>query len=86
MAQVDRPKTTARGDRGKLAPLGKHGTLRMVGNGSEMNLTRSFAAAATFAAVAVGAAAPASAAPVMSGHYIKTTTDPAGGGRTFTEH
>ncbi len=54
--------------------------------GSEMNLTRSFAAAATFAAVAVGAAAPASAAPVMSGHYIKTTTYPAGGGRTFTEH
>jgi hypothetical protein len=41
-----------------------------------MNVTRSFAVAATFAAVAVGAAAPASAAPVMSGHYIKTETTP----------
>ena len=51
-----------------------------------MNVTRSFAVAATSAAVAVGAPAPASAAPVMSGHYIKTTADPAGGGRTFTEH
>jgi hypothetical protein len=47
---------------------------------------RGFAAAAAFAAVALAAAAPVSAAPVMSGHYIKTTTDPAGGGRAFTEN
>jgi hypothetical protein len=46
---------------------------------SEMNVTRSLAIAATFAAVAVGAAAPSSAAPVMSGHYIKTETNPASG-------
>jgi hypothetical protein len=39
-----------------------------------MNVTRSFAVAATFAAVAVGTAAPASAAPEMSGHYIVTET------------
>ena len=50
-----------------------------------MNVTRGFAVAATFAAVAVGAPAPASAAPVMSGHYIKTTTYPTGGGHTLTE-
>ena len=50
-----------------------------------MNVTRGFAVAATFAAVAVGAPAPASAAPVMSGHYIKKTTDPTGGGHTLTE-
>ncbi|OBI70516.1 hypothetical protein [Mycobacterium sp. E796] len=46
---------------------------------------RGVATAATFAAVAVAGAGPASAAPVMSGHYMKTTTDP-GGGRTFTEN
>jgi hypothetical protein len=43
-----------------------------------MDVTQSLAVAATFAAVAVGAAAPASAAPVMSGHYIKTETNPDG--------
>jgi hypothetical protein len=37
-----------------------------------MTITRGLAAAATFAAVAVGAAGPTSAAPVMSGHYIET--------------
>jgi hypothetical protein len=47
-----------------------------------MNVTHSFAIAATFAAVAVGAASPASAAPVMSGHYIGTVTAP--GGQTST--
>jgi hypothetical protein len=52
----------------------------------ESNFARRFAEAATFAAVAVAAAAPACAAPLMSGHYIKTTTDPAGGGRAFTEN
>ncbi|WP_152531391.1 hypothetical protein [Mycobacterium sp. UM_CSW] len=51
----------------------------------DLPAARTFATAATFAAVAVGAAAPASAAPVMSGHYLKTTTDP-GGGRAFTEN
>jgi hypothetical protein len=50
-----------------------------------MNVTRSFAVAATFAAVVVGAASPASAAPVMSGHYIKTITGPTGGGHTVAE-
>src|SRR6516225_329301 len=50
-----------------------------------MNVTRGFAVAATFAAVAVGAPAPASAAPVMSGHYIKSTRYPTGGGHTLTE-
>ena len=44
---------------------------------------QSFAIAATFAAVAVGAAAPASAAPVVSGHYVKTET--ATDGRTSTD-
>ena len=39
-----------------------------------MNVTRSFAVAATFAAVAVGAVAPASAAPEMRGHYVVTET------------
>ncbi len=48
-----------------------------------MNGTRSFATAATFAAVAVGAASPASAAPVMSGHYVETETLP-GTGQTAT--
>jgi hypothetical protein len=48
-----------------------------------MNVMRGFAAAATFAAVAVGAASPASAAPVMSGHYIRTATGPTG--HTFAE-
>jgi hypothetical protein len=43
-----------------------------------MNVARSLAMVATFAAVAVGAAAPASAAPAMSGHYIETETDPSG--------
>jgi hypothetical protein len=43
-----------------------------------MNVTRGFAVAAAFAAVPVGAAAPASAAPVMSGHYIETETAPDG--------
>ena len=42
--------------------------------GPEMNVTRSFAVAATFAAVAVGAATPAFAAPEMRGHYIETET------------
>jgi hypothetical protein len=50
-----------------------------------MNATRSFAVAGTFAAVAAGAAGPASAAPVMTGHYIRTATGPTGGGRTFAE-
>jgi hypothetical protein len=39
-----------------------------------MNFTRSFAVSAAFAAVAVGAAAPASAAPEMRGHYVETET------------
>ena len=39
-----------------------------------MNVARSCAVAATFTAVAVGAATPASAAPEMSGHYIETET------------
>jgi hypothetical protein len=43
-----------------------------------MTVTRSFAIAATFAAIAVGAASPASAAPVMSGHYVENSTTPAG--------
>ena len=38
-----------------------------------MNVIQSFAATATFGAVAVGAASPASAAE-MSGHYIETET------------
>ena len=49
-----------------------------------MNVTRSFAVAATFAAVAVGAATPASAAPEMSGHYTETET--AANGRSTTDH
>jgi hypothetical protein len=48
-----------------------------------MNVTRSLAVAAAFAAVAVGAATPASAAPVMSGHYIETET--AASGRSTTD-
>jgi hypothetical protein len=50
-----------------------------------MNVTRSFAVAATFAAVSVEAPAPASAAPVMSGHYVKTATYPTVGGHTVKE-
>src|ERR1700758_739922 len=49
-----------------------------------MKVTRSFAVAASFAAVAVGAATPASAAPEMSGHYIETET--AANGRSTTDH
>src|ERR1700741_238999 len=48
-----------------------------------MNVTRSLAVAAAFAAVAVGAATPASAAPGMSGHYIET--EPAASGRSTTD-
>ena len=47
-----------------------------------MDVRRSFAVAATVAAVAVGAATPASAAPEMSGHYIETET--AASGRSTT--
>jgi hypothetical protein len=43
-----------------------------------MTITRGIAVAATSAATAVGAATPASATPVMSGHYIETTTNSAG--------
>ncbi len=50
--------------------------------GSEMNVTRSFAAAATFAAVAVGAAATAWADQTMSGHYIRTETSQTGQSET----
>jgi hypothetical protein len=39
-----------------------------------MTVPRSFAVAAAFAAVAVEAAIPASAAPEMSGHYVETET------------
>jgi hypothetical protein len=49
-----------------------------------MTVTKSLAVAATFAAVAVGAATPASAAPEMSGHYVVTET--AANGRTTTDH
>jgi hypothetical protein len=49
-----------------------------------MTVTKSLAVAATFAAVAVGAATPASAAPEMSGHYIETET--AASGRSTTDH
>ena len=49
-----------------------------------MTVTRSFAVAAAFVAVAVGAAAPASGAPQMSsGHYIETET--AATDRTMTD-
>ena len=49
-----------------------------------MTITRALAVAATFAAVAVGAATPASAAPQMSsGHYIETET--ADSGRNMTD-
>jgi len=48
-----------------------------------MNVTRSFAVAATFAAVAVGVATPASAVPELSGHYIETET--AANGRSATD-
>jgi len=44
-----------------------------------MDIMPAMAAAATFATVAAGAAvAPASAAPVMSGNYVLTVTDPVG--------
>jgi len=49
-----------------------------------VNVTRSFAVAATFAAVTVGAASPASAAPEMSGHYTETET--AASDRSTTNH
>ena len=49
-----------------------------------MTVTQAIAAAATFAAVAVGAAIPASAAPEMSGHYIETET--AASGRSTTDN
>jgi hypothetical protein len=39
-----------------------------------MTVVRSLAAAATFAAIAVGVAGPAWAAPTMSGHYTYTST------------
>ena len=47
-----------------------------------MTITRGIAAAATFAAVAVGAASPAWATQTMSGHYIATET--AAGGQSST--
>jgi hypothetical protein len=47
-----------------------------------MTVTKRLAVAATFAALAVGAATPASAAPEMSGHYIETET--AASGRSTT--
>jgi hypothetical protein len=49
-----------------------------------MTVTKSLAVAATFAAVAVGAATPASAAPEMSGHYVVTET--AANGQSTTDH
>ena len=54
-----------------------------------MKVARSFAVAATFAAVGVstsvgvGGAAPASAAPEMRGHYVETET--AANGRSATD-
>ena len=50
-----------------------------------MTVTRSFAVTAAFAAVAVGTAIPASAAPEMSGHYIETETA-AGSDRSATDN
>ena len=50
-----------------------------------MTVRGSVAVAAAFAAVAVGAAAPASAAPEMSGHYTETETA-AGSDRSTTDH
>jgi hypothetical protein len=50
-----------------------------------MTITRGIVAAATFAAVAVGAANPAWADPEMSGHYIKTTTNPESGRSATTD-
>ena len=41
-----------------------------------MAVTRGFAASVIFAGVAVGLAAPATATPTMSGHYIRTETEP----------
>jgi hypothetical protein len=49
-----------------------------------MAIARGFASAAMLAGLAIGLAAPASAAPVMSGHYIMTTT--ATYGLSFTEN
>ena len=43
-----------------------------------MTITPGIAAAAMLAGLAVGAAAPASATPVMNGHYIETETTPDG--------
>jgi hypothetical protein len=43
-----------------------------------MAIARGFAATAMFAGLALGLAAPASAAPAMSGHYIGTETSPGG--------
>ena len=43
-----------------------------------MIVVRSFAAAATFAAIAVGGAGPAWAEPTMDGHYIYTSTGASG--------
>ncbi len=39
-----------------------------------MAIVRGFAATAMFAGLALGLAAPASAGPAMSGHYVKTET------------
>ena len=44
-----------------------------------MAIARGFAATAMFAGLALGLAAPTSAAPAMSGHYIETGTDPSTG-------
>ena len=44
-----------------------------------MTITQGIAVAATFAAVAVGAASPAWADQTMSGHDIETVTDPSSG-------
>jgi hypothetical protein len=43
-----------------------------------MSVTPRIAAAAMLVGLAIGTAAPASAAPVMSGHYIETDSPPAG--------
>ncbi len=39
-----------------------------------MAIVRGFAATVMFAGLALGLAAPASAGPAMSGHYVKTET------------
>ena len=51
-----------------------------------MTITPGIAAAAMLAGLAVGAAAPASATPVMSGHYIETETTPDGRSSTNDWH